>query len=52
MVAHRLSTVIDADKIFVMEKGKIVEFGTHQELLRLGNHYAHLWKRQAQSLDS
>lgn len=52
MVAHRLSTVIDADKIFVMEKGKIVEFGTHQELLHLGNHYAHLWKRQAQSLDS
>lgn len=52
MVAHRLSTVIDADQIFVMEKGKIIESGTHQELLHLDKQYAHLWKRQAQSLDS
>ncbi len=52
MVAHRLSTVIDADKIFVLEKGKIIESGTHQQLLHLGKQYAHLWKRQAQSLDS
>ncbi len=52
MVAHRLSTVIDADQIFVLEKGKIIESGTHQQLLHLDGQYAHLWKRQARSLDS
>lgn len=51
MVAHRLSTVIDADYIYVLENGKIIEKGTHQELLQLGKQYAHLWSKQAQSLD-
>ncbi|MBP9828723.1 MAG: ABC transporter ATP-binding protein [Proteobacteria bacterium] len=52
MVAHRLSTVIDADRIYVLENGKIIESGSHQELLQLGKQYAHLWNRQAQGLDS
>lgn len=52
MVAHRLSTVIDADQIYVLENGKIIESGTHQQLLHLGSYYAHLWGRQAQGLDS
>lgn len=52
MVAHRLSTVIDADQIYVLENGQIIEEGSHQELLQLGKQYAHLWSRQAQGLDS
>ena len=52
MVAHRLSTVIDADQIYVLENGKIIESGTHQQLLHLGSQYAHLWSSQAQGLDS
>ena len=52
MVAHRLSTVIDADHIYVLDNGLIIESGSHQELLQLGKQYAHLWSRQAQGLDS
>lgn len=52
MVAHRLSTVIDADKIYVLDNGQIIESGSHQELLQLDKQYAHLWHRQAQGLDS
>lgn len=43
MIAHRLSTVINADRILVMENGKIVESGTHNELLTLGGVYKKLW---------
>ena len=46
MIAHRLSTVINADNIFVMDKGKVIEEGTHSELLRLGGQYATMWARQ------
>ena len=46
MIAHRLSTVINADNIFVMDKGKVVEEGAHSELLRLGGQYATMWARQ------
>ena len=46
MIAHRLSTVINADNIFVMDKGKVIEEGTHGELLRLGGQYASMWARQ------
>ncbi len=46
MIAHRLSTVINADNIFVMDKGKVIEKGTHSELLRLGGQYATMWARQ------
>ena len=46
MVAHRLSTVCNCDKIFVMEKGRIVEEGNHEELLRMNGKYKELWSAQ------
>jgi len=46
VIAHRLSTIVKADKIVVLEKGEIVEQGTHQELLDHGGVYAGLYKQQ------
>ncbi len=46
VIAHRLSTIIDADQILVMNKGSIVERGTHRELLAAGNVYAGMWALQ------
>lgn len=46
VIAHRLSTIENADMILVMEKGKIVESGTHSELLSSNGHYARLYKIQ------
>ena len=50
-IAHRLSTVVDADQIVVLEKGQIAEQGTHDELLRLDGRYAHMWHTQAAEED-
>ena len=46
-IAHRLSTIARMDRLVVLEQGRIVEQGTHAELLRLGGHYALLWKHQS-----
>jgi len=44
IIAHRLSTIKRCDRIYVMEKGRIIEEGNHQELLDIKKHYANLWK--------
>ena len=47
VIAHRLSTVVGADQIVVLDEGRVAERGTHAELLRAGGLYAELWARQA-----
>jgi ATP-binding cassette subfamily B protein len=46
VIAHRLSTIRDADKVVVIDKGEIVEQGSHQELLDLRGFYHHLYLSQ------
>jgi ABC-type transport system involved in Fe-S cluster assembly fused permease/ATPase subunit len=45
-IAHRLSTVVDANQILVLEAGEIIESGTHDQLLRRNGRYASMWQRQ------
>ena len=46
VIAHRLSTVVDADQIVVLDQGRVAERGTHAQLLRKGGLYADMWARQ------
>jgi ATP-binding cassette subfamily B multidrug efflux pump len=46
-IAHRLSTIARMDRLVVLEAGRIVEEGTHEDLLRLGGHYERLWRHQS-----
>jgi ATP-binding cassette subfamily B protein len=48
-ISHRLSTVKMADRIYVLEDGRIVESGAHDDLMRQGGTYARLFAAQAQS---
>jgi ATP-binding cassette subfamily B protein len=52
MIAHRLSTIVDADQILVMDRGRIVERGSHRALLALDRLYAHMWSLQQQQEES
>ncbi len=48
VIAHRLSTVVDADEILVLADGLVVERGTHAELLSRGGTYSHMWRLQSE----
>jgi ATP-binding cassette subfamily B protein len=52
VIAHRLSTVIDADQILVLDQGCIVERGRHEELLALNGAYAAMWNRQREAAEA
>ncbi|MCW8386265.1 ABC transporter ATP-binding protein/permease [Fluoribacter dumoffii] len=47
VIAHRLSTLSEMDRILVFDKGRIIEDGSHEELISRQSHYSHMWKMQA-----
>ncbi len=51
IIAHRLSTVTEADQIIVLDEGKIVEKGTHEELIQAGNLYSRMWDAHVAAQD-
>ncbi|MBP3195484.1 MAG: hypothetical protein J6N21_00555, partial [Butyrivibrio sp.] len=51
MIAHRLSTVVNADKICVLKDGKIAEAGKHEELLANNGIYSHMWSEYQKSVN-
>ncbi len=51
VIAHRLSTIVNADEILVLDKGEIIERGTHSELVSSDGMYAEMWRRQKEAAD-
>jgi len=49
VIAHRLSTIVNADEILVLDRGAIIERGTHRKLLARGGLYASMWNRQREA---
>ena len=52
VIAHRLHTIAHADRIHVIEEGRVVESGRHDELLRKGGHYSQFYRLQLQAQES
>ncbi|NJK96409.1 MAG: hypothetical protein HC905_17175 [Bacteroidales bacterium] len=50
IITHRLSSIIDADMIFLLENGNVIEAGNHEKLIGLGKKYNSFYKQQASSL--
>src|SRR5690606_32297105 len=51
IIAHRLSTIVDADQILVLDHGRVIEKGSHRELLQHNGHYAQMWLMQQAGQD-